>query len=101
VVSEDKFACLGAIIQNDNGKRYIMRGYTGNMKGTKIPDNMVVKPINGRYFTQQDGEDWVMKSTDTYAQHTEYVRRAQAVDLLACIVNSAIKRSGTTSVHGF
>jgi hypothetical protein len=64
VVSEDKFAPFGAIVQNDEGKMYIMRGYTDNMKGTKIPDNMVVKPMSGRYFTERDGEDWAMKSTD-------------------------------------
>jgi hypothetical protein len=64
VVSEDKFAHLGAIVQNDKEKMYIMRGYTNDMKGTKIPDNMVVKPMNGRYFTKRDGEDWAMKSTD-------------------------------------
>jgi hypothetical protein len=43
---------------------YIMRGYTDDMKGTKIPDIMVVKPMNGRYITERDGEDWPMKSTD-------------------------------------
>jgi hypothetical protein len=64
VVSEDKFAHLGAIVQNDEGKRYIMRGYTDDMKGTKIPDTMVVKLMNGRSFTQRDSEDWAMKSTD-------------------------------------
>jgi hypothetical protein len=46
-------------MQNDEGRMYIMRGYTDNMKGKKIPDNMVVKP-----FTSIDGEDWAMKSTD-------------------------------------
>jgi hypothetical protein len=64
VVSEDKFAHLRAIVQKDEGKRYIMRGYIDDMKGTKIPDNMVVKQMNRRYFRQQDGEDWAMKSTD-------------------------------------
>jgi hypothetical protein len=59
VVSGDKFARFGAIMQNDEGRMYIMRGYTDNMKGKKIPDNMVVKP-----FTSIDGEDWAMKSTD-------------------------------------
>jgi hypothetical protein len=34
VVSEDKFAHLGAIVRNDEGKMYIMRGYTNDMKGT-------------------------------------------------------------------
>jgi hypothetical protein len=48
VVREDKFAHLGAIARNDEGKRYIMRGYTDDMKGTKIPDSMVVKPMNAR-----------------------------------------------------
>jgi hypothetical protein len=54
VVSENKFAHLGAIVRNDEGKMYIMRGYTENMKGTKIPDNMVVKLINGRYTSRNE-----------------------------------------------
>jgi hypothetical protein len=32
VVTEDKFAHLGAIAKNEEGKMYIMRGYTANMK---------------------------------------------------------------------
>jgi hypothetical protein len=65
VVKEDKFAHLGAIAKNEEGKMYIMRGYTDDMKGTKIPDNMVVKPMNGRYITERDAsKDWPMKSTD-------------------------------------
>jgi predicted phosphodiesterase len=51
VVTEDNFAHLGAIAKLKDGKMYIMRGYTDEMKGTKIPDNMVVKPMNRRYIT--------------------------------------------------
>jgi hypothetical protein len=51
VVTDDKFAHLGAIAKNNEGKMYIMRGNTANMSGTKIPDNMVVKPMNGRFIT--------------------------------------------------
>jgi hypothetical protein len=64
VVKEDEFAHLGAIAKNEEGKIYIMRGYTDDMKGTNIPDNMVVKPMNRRYITEQDGKDWAMKSMD-------------------------------------
>jgi hypothetical protein len=64
VVTEDKFAHLGAIAKNGEGKMYIMRGYTADMSGTKIPDSMVVKPMNGRFITEQDGKDWPMKSMD-------------------------------------
>jgi hypothetical protein len=52
VVTEDKFAHLGAIAKNGEGKMYIMRGYTANMSGTKIPDSMVVKPMNGTFITE-------------------------------------------------
>jgi hypothetical protein len=51
MVTEGNFAHLGAIARNNEGKMYIMRGYTDDMKQTKIPDNMVVKPMNGRYIT--------------------------------------------------
>jgi hypothetical protein len=64
VVTDDKFAHLGAIAKNNEGKMYIMRGDTANMSGTKIPDNMVVKRMNGRFITEQDGKDWTMKSMD-------------------------------------
>jgi hypothetical protein len=64
VVTEDNFAHLGAIAKHKDGKMYIMRGYTDEMKGTKIPDNMVVKPMNGRYLTDQGSKDWLMKSLD-------------------------------------
>jgi hypothetical protein len=64
VVTEDNFSHLGAIARNNEGKMYIMRGYTANMSGTKIPDNMVVKPMNGRFITERDGKDWPMKSMD-------------------------------------
>jgi hypothetical protein len=42
----------------------IMRGYTDDLKGTKIPDNIVVKPMNGRYITARNSKDWLMKSMD-------------------------------------
>jgi hypothetical protein len=69
VVKDDNFAHLGAIVKNKEGKMYIMRGHTANMSGTKIPDNMVVKPMNRRFITKQDGKDWPMKSMDRCPTH--------------------------------
>jgi hypothetical protein len=100
VVREDKFALLGAIAKNDEGKMYIMRGYTDDMKGTKIPDSMVVKLMNGRYFMEGDSKDWPMKSMDrcpTYGVCTLCGSSGPAG--MHC--NSAKKRSCTTSAHGW
>jgi hypothetical protein len=42
---------------------YIVREYKNEMRGKKIPDNMVVRADNGRWFTHDEVENFVMKST--------------------------------------
>jgi hypothetical protein len=42
---------------------YNMRGYTVKMRGKKIPDDMVVSAKNGQWFTKNEVENFVMKST--------------------------------------
>jgi hypothetical protein len=42
---------------------YIGREFKEEMRGKKIPDDMVVKAANGRWFTKPEINDFVLKST--------------------------------------
>jgi hypothetical protein len=58
-------AHLGAIARDSNRKNvHPMRGYTDEMGGVKIPDNKVVKLMNGRFITKHNGPNWTRKSMD-------------------------------------
>jgi hypothetical protein len=43
--------------------RYIVAEYNDKMKGKVIPDNQVVRANNGRWFTQNEIENFELKST--------------------------------------
>jgi hypothetical protein len=51
------------VIRNSDGHAYIVREFKEEMRGKKIPDNMVVRPANGRWFTEDEVNNFVMKST--------------------------------------
>jgi hypothetical protein len=46
-----------------DGHMYIVREYKNEMRGKKIPDDMVVRTNNERWFTHDKVENFVMKST--------------------------------------
>jgi hypothetical protein len=50
-------------VRNSNGHMYIVTAFEEEMRGKKIPDKMVVKAANGRWFTEQEKIDFQMKST--------------------------------------
>jgi hypothetical protein len=54
---------IPGVVRNNDGHMYIMREYKEEMAGKKIPDNMVVRPANGRRFTRDKVQNFVMKST--------------------------------------
>jgi hypothetical protein len=43
---------------------YIVREYREEMGGMKIPDEMVVRAANGRWFTNEEIQDFKSKSMD-------------------------------------
>jgi hypothetical protein len=51
------------VVRNSDGAMYIVREFKEEMRGTKIPDDMVVRAANGRWFTENEVENFVMKST--------------------------------------
>jgi hypothetical protein len=51
------------LVRNSDGHAYIVKGFKDEMKGKKIPDDMVVRPENGRWFTENEVNDFVMKSS--------------------------------------
>jgi hypothetical protein len=51
------------VVRNSDGHMYIVRAFKEEMRGKKIPDDMVVKAANGRWFTEQEKNDFMMKST--------------------------------------
>jgi hypothetical protein len=52
------------LVRNSDGDMYIVREFSKEeMRGKKIPDNMVVRAANGRWFTENEVENFVMKST--------------------------------------
>jgi hypothetical protein len=51
-------------VWNSKGNLYIMKGYKNEMQGTKIPDNMVIRAANGRWFTEEEVQNFKTKSTD-------------------------------------
>jgi hypothetical protein len=51
------------VVRDSNGDMYIVREFKEEMRGKKIPDDMVVKAANGRWFTKQEVTDFVLKST--------------------------------------
>jgi hypothetical protein len=63
-MTANKFEHLGAMAWNNEGQMYIMRGHVNEMPRTKIPYKRVVQPLNGKYFTGQDGPHWMQKSMD-------------------------------------
>ena len=66
---------------------YMVVGYTEAMGHGLIPDELVVRPINGVYWTDADPP---MKALSRdQCQHMGPVITAVAADLLACIVRYA------------
>jgi hypothetical protein len=51
------------VVQNSDRHMYIVREFKEEMRGKKIPDDMVVRAKNGRWFTQNEVDNFVMKST--------------------------------------
>jgi hypothetical protein len=51
------------MVRDSNGHAYIVRPFKEEMIGKKIPDDMVVRAANGRWFTAQEVIDFQMKST--------------------------------------
>jgi hypothetical protein len=51
------------MVRNSDGHMYIVREFKEEMRGKKIPDDMVVSAENGRWFTKNKVENFVMKST--------------------------------------
>jgi hypothetical protein len=54
---------IPAVVRNSDGHMYIVREFKEEMRGKKIPDDMVVRAKNGRWFTKNEVENFVMKST--------------------------------------
>jgi hypothetical protein len=51
------------VVRDSNGDMYIVREFKEDMRGKKIPDDMVVRAANGRWFTRQEVFDFELKST--------------------------------------
>jgi hypothetical protein len=51
------------VVRKSDGHMYIVREFKKEMRGKKIPDDMVVRAENGRWFTKNEVENFVMKST--------------------------------------
>jgi hypothetical protein len=54
---------IPGVVRDSKGHMYIVREFKEEMRGKKIPDDMVVRAENGRWFTQNEVENFVMKST--------------------------------------
>jgi hypothetical protein len=52
-----------SVVRNSKGHMYIVREYKDEMAGKKIPDKMVVRAANGRWFTNEEVQDFKKKST--------------------------------------
>jgi hypothetical protein len=59
------------VVRNSDGHMYIVREFKEEMKGNKIPDDMVVRADNGRWFTKNEVENFVMKSTPRCVKSAE------------------------------
>jgi hypothetical protein len=51
-------------VRNSKGNLFIMKGYKNEMQGMKIPDEMVIRAANGRWFTEEEVQNFATKSTD-------------------------------------
>jgi len=48
---------FGDIVQAPNGEMYLIRGFTDDMKGIKIPDELVIRAQNSRYWDRRNEEE--------------------------------------------
>jgi hypothetical protein len=53
-------------VKNSEGNMYIMKGYKNEMQGMKIPDEMVIRAANGRWFTEEEVQNFASDRCPTY-----------------------------------
>jgi hypothetical protein len=54
---------IPSAVRNSDGHMYIVREYKNGMAGKEIPDEMVVRADNGRWFMKDEVENFLMKCT--------------------------------------
>jgi hypothetical protein len=61
--SKKRVGLIPDVVRNSDRHMYIVREFKEEMRGKKIPDDMVVSAENRQWFTENKVKNFVMKST--------------------------------------